>query len=84
MMSIAKIRCPGGLANHLVIDMAQSGCGDVEDGIGVRFEGSPPGCDDVAWSKSGCGFVLSWEDFERAYLAVKSARAEGPEKGGST
>lgn len=71
-MSIAKIRCPGGLAKHLVVEQVRSECGDVEDGIGVRWEGCPAGVEDVAWRGV---FVLSWEDFEAAYLRLRELRS---------
>ena len=72
-MSIAKIRCPGGLANALVVERVRSSCGDVADGIGVRWEGTPRGIyAHAAWSGY---FILSWEDFEAAYLTLKAMRA---------
>lgn len=71
MSVIAKIRCPGGLADFLVIDQVRTECGEVRDGIGVRFEGHG-GAGHAGWSNSA--WVLSWEDFENAYLKLKAAR----------
>lgn len=72
MTKVAKIRCPGALAKHLVVESPRTSCGEVQNGIGVRFEGLPhDGFIDEPWEGS---FVLSWEDFEAAYLAVKKAR----------
>jgi len=73
--TIAKIACPGALADHLVIENERSSCGDVEDGISVRFDGTGGESQERAWStKHGSGFVLSWPDFEAAYLKIKALR----------
>lgn len=75
-MKEVKIACPGAMADHLVVT-GRSSCGDVQDGIAVHWSGSPKGFEHLAYR--GC-FVLSWEDFERAYLALKAERA-GSETG---
>lgn len=75
MSDLAKIRCPGGLADYLVIERAHGGCGEVEDGISVRFDGTGGAISGDEWSSPHkVGFVLSWPDFEAAYLAIKAAR----------
>lgn len=54
--------------DKLVIDSPMSGTGhlDLKDGIGAHFYSHAGG--------SEAGFVMSWADFERAYLLVKAAR----------
>lgn len=42
-------------------------CGEIRDGVAISFE------ENGKWSG---GFVISFEDFERAYLAAKEIRDE--------
>ena len=62
-MEKVRIAAPGSLFDALIIEGTPYACGHVVAGIGARLEGN----------KSG--FVLSWEDFERAYLALKTERS---------
>jgi hypothetical protein len=78
---IAKIACPGALADFLVIDQLRSECGTVKDGIGVRFDGDGSGRGTPGGWGTGAGFVLSWADFEAAYLKAKALREGSPSEG---
>lgn len=56
-----KIRLAGFVGQHLVIDGVHTECGKIVDGIGIRID-------------NNAGGVMSWEDFEAAYLEVKRLR----------
>jgi hypothetical protein len=74
-MTIARIRIAGGLADALIIDQAHGDCGRLTDDLGVRFQGDG-GAAGAGWSSAP--WVLSWDDFEAAYHAMKKARALPP------
>ncbi len=62
-----RIRAEGALFDSIRIRGVGSICGKIEDGLSVEL------VDD--WAKrGGPGFVLSWEDFEAAYLECKRLR----------
>lgn len=77
-MKEVKIACPGALAEYLVVT-GRSSAGKVTDGIAVHWSGCPKGFEHKVYQ--GC-FVLSWDDFERAYLALKADREQASETGG--
>jgi hypothetical protein len=58
-----RIRAAGMIDNQdLICDGMDSFCGDISHGLGMRLSGSK------------CGFVVSFEDFERVYFAAKKLR----------
>ncbi len=60
---LARIRTRGNLDDDLVvIDVIDAKCGDLQHAIGARWNGS-----------NGC-FLISWADFERAYVEIKRLR----------
>ncbi len=57
-------------AEALVIDAARASCGNI-NGIGAYLgDVEPYECSRT----EPAGFVISWEDFERAYVEIKAAR----------
>jgi len=74
-----RIKAAGALFDYLVIDGAMSSCGKINGGIGAYLHDNYRGSERAA--QEG-GFVLAWEDFERAYLELKAERAKFSPSGG--
>lgn len=61
-----EVDAPGSAQGKMHLDVGVSACGNVWDGVGVRMEGE-------------CGFIISFDDLERWYLANKELR-DGAER----
>lgn len=57
------LKTAGHSQGNLACDHAHASCGDIEDGVGFVFSVGRPG-----------GWVVSFEDLEKVYLAVKKYR----------
>jgi len=56
------INTAGHSKGNMVCDSVSSRCGQIENGIGLY------------WSTDNAGWVVSFEDWERVYLAAKKWR----------
>ena len=59
-----RIRSAGHLTDELVLRGHMASCGSIRNGISAEF------------TTDRGGFVLDWNDFEAAYLALKATREE--------
>ena len=66
-MKPVRIRTPGALFRAIVIEGTPGSCGGVVAGICAATE-------DTDGNTNRGGFVMSWEDFEEAYFALKVER----------
>lgn len=66
MVEEVKMHVQGHTEGNLTAEIAVYRCGDITDGVGLRFE------------KGRGGFVVSFKDFERAYKAALKFCAENP------
>lgn len=64
----ATINVQGELFDRIVITVARSSCGNINDGLAFYLH------DDHKKQQNAVG-VMSWEDFEAAYLTLKEVRS---------